>query len=296
MTLKQRIQDGPLLLDGGMGSQLIVRGVPVRRCNDSLCIESPDVVRAIHQDYIDAGSDIVITNTFGANAVMLARHDLAECSAEINQAAVQCARQAAGDAHFVLGDIGPCGDFLAPLGTLEPERLREAFGIQARALIEGGADGLIVETMSALDELAIAVEAARAAARDRPVFASMAFDRTVDGFRTMMGVDVSGMVKCLTDLRVDALGFNCGTATLDEYELLADLLVEAVGRQGVDVALFAEPNAGSPELVDGEPTWSVTPERFAQTQKRIHARGVRILGGCCGTTPDFIRAMAEAFK
>jgi methionine synthase I (cobalamin-dependent) len=294
--LREKIKQGLLLLDGAMGTELIARGIDLGKCNDNLNINSPDIISDVHRSYLQAGSDAVITNTFGANKYALARHGLAEKTSQINQAGVKLARRAGGQTHYVLGDIGPSGDFLEPLGTRRPEELRDAFTEQAEALLSAGVDGFIIETMTALDEISIAVEAVKSISGDRPVLASMSFDKATDGFRTMMGVDVEAAVSKIVTLDVDAVGFNCGTASLDEYVELAKKLVATTRRFKDDLSIFAEPNAGKPELIDGHATYKVTPEDFAIAAEKIHTAGVTILGGCCGTTPAHIWAMAQRLK
>lgn len=294
--LKDRIRQGTFLLDGAMGTQLFARGVEPGTCNDALNLDAPDIVRTVHEAYVQAGSNAVITNTFGANRLMLARHGHADRVREINAAGARIAREAAGEDRYVLGDIGPGGDFLQPLGTLEPAQLKGAFAEQAQALLEGGADGIIIETMTALDELELAIEAARSVAGDAPVFASMSFDKGAAGFRTMMGVDVPAAVQKMLSLGVGAVGFNCGTATLGEYIALAGEYVAAVRSAGEDATIFAEPNAGKPELIDGQAIYRVTPDEFADAAEKILATGIGVLGGCCGTAPEFIEAVARRAK
>jgi 5-methyltetrahydrofolate--homocysteine methyltransferase len=294
--LRARIQEGLFLLDGAMGTQLFAHGAEPGKCNDWLNVESPDMVMEIHRAYFDAGSDAVLTNTFGANRHALARHGYADKAIEINEAGAQVARKAAGDKRYVLGDIGPTGDFLEPLGTLRAEQVREAFIEQVKGLREGGVDGLIIETMTALDELSVAVEAARSAGGGLPVFASMSFDKGSAGFRTMMGVDVVTAVSKMFSLGVDVVGFNCGTATLDEYVELSKVYVAAARSAGKKVQVFAEPNAGKPELVDGQAVYRVTPEEFAAACGQILKAGIHILGGCCGSSPPHIRAVADALR
>jgi 5-methyltetrahydrofolate--homocysteine methyltransferase len=292
-NLRARIEKGVFVLDGAMGTQLFARGVEPGRCNDWLNVERPDLVLDVHKAYLDAGSDAVLTNTFGANRFALGRHGHADKAFEINKAGAQVARKAAGEGCYVLGDIGPTGDFLEPLGTLKPDEVREAFVEQIKGLCEGGVDGLIVETMTAIDELVVALEAAKSAGDGLPLFASMSYDRGPAGFRTMMGVDVATAVSLMTALGVDVVGFNCGTATLDEYVELAKEYVSAA--QG-KAQVFAEPNAGKPELVDGQAVYKVTPEEFAAACGKIHAAGIHILGGCCGSTPQHIGAVATGLK
>ena len=294
--LRTRIQEGVFLLDGAMGTQLIARGVEPGRCNDWLNVELPAMVTEIHRAYFDAGSDAVITNTFGANRYALARHGCADKAFQINQAGAQVARKAAGDQRYVLGDIGPTGDFLEPLGTLRADDVRAAFIEQVKGLLEGGVDGLIIETMTALDELEVAIDAARSAGNGLPVFASMSFDKGGAGFRTMMGVDVPTAVSKMLSLGVDAIGFNCGTASLEEYIELSKAYIAEAKPSNAKIQVFAEPNAGKPELVDGEAIYKVTPEEFAAACTRIRDAGIHILGGCCGTTPNHIHAMAQTLE
>lgn len=294
--LRARIQKDLFLLDGAMGTQLFARGAEPGKCNDWLNVEAPGMVEEIHRAYFEAGSDAVLTNTFGANRYALARHGYADRVFEINKAGAQVARQAAGSQRYVLGDIGPTGDFLEPLGMLKAEQVREAFAEQAYALREGGVDGFIIETMTALDEISVVIEAVRSAAHGLPVLASMSFDKGGAGFRTMMGVEVSAALSKMISLGVDAVGFNCGTATLDEYVELAKAYVGAAQSASRKVQVFGEPNAGKPELEDGQAVYRVTPEEFAAACAEIRTAGVPILGGCCGTSPDHIRAVAQTLK
>ena len=292
ISLRERIREGLFLLDGAMGTELIARGIEAGTCNDYLNIESPDTIFDIHRSYFQAGSDAVLTNTFGANKYALGRHGFAKRSEEINTAAAQIARRAAGEEKYVLGDIGPSGDFLEPLGGLKPEELKEAFAAQVQALLAGGVDGFIIETMTALDEITIAIEAVKSVC-ELPVFASMAFDKAGEDFRTMMGVDVESAVSKIVSLGVGTVGFNCGTVSLDEYVELAGKYVLAVKDLGKDVLIYAEPNAGKPELVDDKAVYRVSPADFVAAAEKIYSAGVNIIGGCCGTSPAHIEAMAK---
>ncbi|HUT29475.1 MAG TPA: homocysteine S-methyltransferase family protein [Sedimentisphaerales bacterium] len=292
-ALRQRTREGLLLLDGAMGTQLIARGIEAGRCSDYLNIESPEVVIDVHSAYFAAGSDAVLTNTFGGNRYALGRHGFGDKVGEINKAGAEVARGAAGNEKYVLGDIGPSGEFLAPLGTLKAEELKEAFAEQARGLLAGGVDGFIIETMTALEEIEAAIEAVKSVSGDRPVFASMAFDTAGGDYRTMMGVGVEAAVSKIVSLGVDAVGFNCGTASLDEYIELAGKFVSAVKATGQDVMILAEPNAGKPELVEDKAVYNVSPEDFAAAAEKIHSAGVTIIGGCCGTGPEHIHAVSR---
>jgi len=295
LSLKERIKQSFFLLDGAMGTQLIARGTEAGVCNDYLNIDSADIVFDVHRAYLEAGGDAVITNTFGANRYALARHGFAEEVAGINTAGAEIARRAAGDEKYVLGDIGPSGDFLEPLGSLKPDECKDAFCRQAKALLGGGVDGFIIETMTALDEIEIAIKAVKSVS-ELPLFASMSFDKAGDDFRTMMGVDVDSAVSKMVSLDVDAVGFNCGTLELDEYVELAGKYVSAVRVLSQDVLVFAEPNAGRPELVDDKAVYKVSPEDFAAAAEKIHSAGVNIIGGCCGTGPGHIEAVAKRLK
>jgi 5-methyltetrahydrofolate--homocysteine methyltransferase len=295
-SLKERIKKGPLVLDGAMGTELIARGIQVGACNEYLNIDSAGIISDIHNAYLLAGSDAIITNTFGANKYALARHGFAENVTEINKAGAQIARQAAGEEKYVLGDIGPSGDFLEPLGALKPAELKDAFTAQAEALLAGGVDGFIIETMTALDETIITAEAVKSIAGDKPVFVSMSFDRAGDSFKTMMGVSVEAAVSKIVPLNVDAVGFNCGTLSLDEYVALSEEFVTAVRALSDYVAILAEPNAGKPELIDDKAVYTVSPEDFAATAEKIRSAGVSIIGGCCGSGPAHIEAAAKRIK
>ena len=296
VSLRDRIKQDVFLLDGAMGTQLIARGIEVGKCNDYLNIEQPDIISDVHRSYFEAGSDAVITNTFGANKYALERHGLAEEVIRINKAGAQIARNAAGQEKYVLGDIGPSGDFLEPLGALKTEDLKESFVRQADALLDGGVDGFIIETMTAIEEAAIAIEAVKAIGSDLPVLASMSFDKAGEEFKTMMGVDVKAAVERIVTSGVDAVGFNCGTISLEGYIELAEKFVSAVRGMSADMVIYAEPNAGKPELVDNRAVYKVSPEDFAAAIEKIYTAGINVVGGCCGTGPEHIRATADKLK
>lgn len=283
-------------MDGAMGTELIARGIQVGACNEYLNVDSEGIISDIHKAYILTGSDAIITNTFGANKYALARHGFAENVAEINKAGARIARQAAGEEKYVLGDIGPSGDFLEPLGSLKPDGLRDAFTAQAEALLAGGVDGFIIETMTAPEETIIAIEAIKSITTDKPVLVSMSFDEAGDSFKTMMGIDVEAAVSRIVPLNVDAIGFNCGTLSLEQYMALSEKFVSAVRTLSDDIAICAEPNAGKPELIDDKAVYKVSPEDFAVAAEKMHSAGVSIIGGCCGTGPAHIEAVAKRIK
>ncbi len=291
IALKDRLQQGIFFVDGAMGTQLIEAGAPAGCCNDYLNIESPEIVRAVHQKYLDAGVDAVITNTFGANGVVLKRHEYGEKVHEINLAAAKLAREVAGDDKYVLGDIGPCGDFLEPLGMVKPDELRADFADQAAGLLAGGVDGFIIETMTALDEVKIAIKAVQSVS-DLPILASLAYDPAGDAFRTMMGVSPAQAVVQLAETGIAALGFNCGTLDMPGYVDLATEYAQAL--KGTGVLLLAEPNAGRPELEGDKAVYKLSPDAYAEAMEQIKNSGAAILGGCCGTTPAHLAAAVRA--
>jgi 5-methyltetrahydrofolate--homocysteine methyltransferase len=298
-SLKQKISDGLLFLDGAMGTQLMARGIEAGRCNEMLNIESPNLILDIHRDYFNTGIDAVYTNTFGANEITLARHNLADKAEQINLAAVEIARKAAGSERYVIGDIGPCGEFLKPLGTLKPARLKGVYAKQAKALCDGGVDGFIVETFMAVDEAKVAAQAVKSVC-NLPVFVSLAFDAAGADFRTMMGASVEMAVNEFSALGVDALGFNCGTLKMEQYLQLAEKFAKLLSNVAVPATakpvLLAKPNGGKPELVDGKAVYKLSDKDFGDWLEKIHKAGAVLIGGCCGTTPNHIKAMTTKIK
>jgi len=281
-ALEDRLGKNILLLDGAMGTQLFERGATAGGCNEKLNLDKPEIVQSVHRAYLDAGCDAVLTNTFGGSVVSLSRYSLAEQVRSINLAAAKIARMAAGDERYVLGDIGPVGDFLEPLGMLKEADLFNAFAEQARALEEGGVDGFIIETMTALNEIEVAIKAVQSVSK-KPVLASMVFDPAPDGARTMMGVSPQMAVEKLAPLGVRAIGFNCGTLDMEGYIALAKSFVTAL--RGTNILVLAEPNAGRPELRDDKAVYTLSPEAYAEAMVKIRNAGAKILGGCCGTSP-----------
>ncbi|HAL45454.1 MAG TPA: 5-methyltetrahydrofolate--homocysteine methyltransferase, partial [Phycisphaerales bacterium] len=258
--------------------------------------ESPRIISDIHLDYFKAGSEAVYTNTFGANEITLARHNLAEKTEAINAAGVKAAKEAAkiaGGDRYIIGDIGPCGDFLKPLGTLEPEVLCAAYANQAKALYNAGVDGFVVETFMAADEATEAVKGIKAVC-DLPVFVSFAFDSAGSDFRTMMGASVEMEISIFAEMGVDAIGFNCGTLKMEQYLQLTEKFVKLL--KGKNVAVLAKPNGGKPELEDGKAVYTLEDKEFGQWMEKIHKAGAAILGGCCGTSPAHIKAMTKKLK
>ena len=292
-SLADQIKNGLLILDGAMGTQLMANGIQPDKCNDYLNIDSPELIVRIHSAYFDAGSDAVLANSFGANKFTLVRHGHSEIAEKINFAAAQNARKAAGEDRYVIGDIGPTGDFLKPLGTLDADELKAAFAEQAKGLADGGVDGFLIETMTALDEAVITVEAIQSVCT-LPIFVSFAYGPAGKNYKTMMGIDIDSAVSQIIPLGINAIGFNCGTIPMGDYVKLTEKYAQALA--GSDTIILAEPNAGLPELVDGKTVYRLEPGEYAEFAKKIADAGAGIIGGCCGTTPEHIKALAKRLK
>lgn len=296
-NLLDELNKRPLLCDGGMGTQLIAAGMQLGESAEAWNVNRTDAVRGIHERYRAAGCELITSNTFGGTAAALARHGLGEQVRALNEAGAKLAAEAAGEGAFVLGDIGPFGGFLEPLGETRPDELRAMFKEQAQALLAGGADVIVVETMSDPNEMACGIQAAKEAGAERDgvtVIATYAFERAQDGtFRTMMGVTVEAALKAAIEAGADVVGSNCGTSLdLDDYVDLARELVAAAG----DVPVIIQPNAGSPIREGENIRYPATPEDMAKVVPRLLEIGVRIVGGCCGTTPDHLREMKKALE
>ncbi len=273
-----------LVFDGAMGSLLYERGVFVTQNFEQLNVTRPDVVRKIHEDYVTGGAQVITTNTFGANSFCLDRHGLGDQVRAYNLAGARLARQAAGDDVWVAGSIGPSGLVPGVASEAELELASRSFAEQVAALAEGGADVLVLETFRHLGEIRIALEAARRAAPDLPIIASMAFspgETVADGSRP------EHVAATLRDWGADALGVNCG----DGPQLA---LAIADRMRGAGLPLCVQPNAGLPRTVDGRLLYMATPEYFDVFARRTVQVGATMIGGCCGTTPDHIRWMAKS--
>lgn len=292
MTLGKAIRSRQLLCDGGMGTQLVLRGLKAGDVPEMWNLNRLQDVADVHRAYANAGCEMVTTNSFGASSVALARHGLADRMGELNQSAVRAARSSVPATTFVLGDIGPLTVMLEPYGDLSEQAAEESFEMQAAALASGGVDGFIIETMSDPNELSSAIRAARRTAPDLPIIATCAFSRSHDGsFRTMMGTSAEDAMLAAIEAGADVVGANCGTSlSLPDYHDLAAALLDGAKATPVIV----QPNAGSPKLVDGSYVYDATPEAMGQLAHDLYRAGVRIVGGCCGTTPLHLASMRGA--
>jgi homocysteine S-methyltransferase len=283
----ERLRERPLLGDGAMGTLLYARGVPLDACFDVLNVNEPKIVQGIHAEYIQAGSDWIETNTFGASRFKLGVHGLSAAVREVNLRGAKLARdvrETMGRDVFVLGSMGPLGKYLAPLGSVTHEEARAAFLEQAEGLLEGGVDAFVVETFSDLVELRLAVEAIRAIT-DLPVIASVAFTQDHVTFLGHTPVEVA---RTLHGLPIQGLGANCSVGSSTLYDVLEQMLPEAAG-----LPVIIQPNAGLPSRVGERLIYISSPAYMAEYAARMIGAGARLVGGCCGTTADHIRAMRE---
>jgi len=283
-----RLNSAPLLCDGAMGTLLYAKGIFINRSYDELNLSQPEMIRGVHQEYLHSGAEIIETNTFGANSFRLGRHSIADKTKEINLAGARLARDAAKSFDvWVAGSVGPLGIRIEPLGKTSFEEARAAFREQIEALSEGGVDLLIMETFGYVEELHQALLAAREVNPKLPVVASVTVD---EDSNCLDGSDPETFTKKLSDWGADVIGVNCSigpVAMLDAVERM---------RASTTLPLAAQPNAGMPRSVEGRNIYLCSPEYMASYARKFVAAGVRLVGGCCGTTPDHIRSMKSALR
>ncbi len=291
-TFQELLETGEVILaDGGMGTLLMAFGLGRGVAPEIWNIEQPEQVRKIHRDYTDAGAQIILTNSFGGNRRRLAFHDLSERTLELNRAAARIARfeaEAVEVPVLVGGSMGPTGALMVPLGDLTPEEAQSIFEEQAEALIEGGVDVLWIETMSDLQEVQAAIVGCRGVAPDFPIVATMTFD--AHG-HTSMGVSPQAAVEALGGLDLVAIGGNCGNGPVE-----IEAVIEAMHAADPDAVLVAKSNAGTPRMEGDRQVYDASPEVMAEHTLRVKDLGARIIGACCGSTPEHIRAMGHALR
>ncbi len=283
--IEKLISSGTVITDGSWGTQMQRRGLARGECPDSWNLNHPDRVEEVASLYVSSGSKIILTNTFGANRFVLGKLGLAEKASEINKKGVEISKRAAKDRAFVFASMGPSGKMLAMKDVTEAE-LREAFEEQASAIAGAGADGIVVETMMDLEEAKIASLAAKATGL--PVVASMVFDAGKNKDRTMMGVTPEQAVEALSAIGVDAIGANCGQGIEGFIPICARM--SAVTR----LPLWMKPNAGIPEVIDGEIVYKTTAEEFGRFIPDLIWAGASFIGGCCGTDEGYVRAIIKS--
>ena len=276
-----------LLADGATGTNYQTMGIAPGIAPEEWVLDEPEKVVELHRRFVAAGSDLILTCTFGATSLRLADGPLAGEARDVNRRAAELARAAAGDRVLVAGSLGPTGQLIEPYGTLTREAAVEAYAEQAAALAEGGVDLLVLETFFALEEGLWAAEGVRAAT-GLPLVASFSFDQ---GTRTMMGLTPTEVVAAFDPLGVAAIGANCGRS-LDDTDAIVDELLAA----GPSAPLWVKPNAGVPRMVGDAVVYDAGPEDLAAHLRGYAARGVRIVGGCCGSTPEHVAAIAAALE
>jgi methionine synthase I (cobalamin-dependent)/5,10-methylenetetrahydrofolate reductase len=286
-TFRELIEDGrPHLFDGAMGTMLYARGVYINRCYDELNLAQPDLVADVHRAYVRAGAEIVETNSYGANRLKLARHGIEERLHDVNAAAARIARQAAGGRALVAGAMGPLGVRIEPYGPTSVDEARELFREQAAGLLDGGVDLFILETFSDLEEIHQAIQAVRGLC-DLPVVAQMVIRE--DG-RSPFGTEASEMLARLDGWGADVVGLNCSVGPSAMLRVVDRLLA------ATEKPLSLQPNAGLPREVDGRTMYMASPEYMASHTARLLRKGVRFVGGCCGTTPEHLARMADSVR
>ncbi|NTV34493.1 MAG: hypothetical protein HGA50_14545 [Deltaproteobacteria bacterium] len=275
-----------VIFDGAMGTMLMAAGLKAGETPELWNIEKPSLVTEIHRKYYEAGSDVVHTNTFGGNAIKLADRGLSDRMEAINVEAAKLAREACPAGKFVAGDIGPTGKLIKPLGDLVIEEAEEAFFRQAQALLKGGVDLISIETMFSLEEALAGLRAAKRLG-EAPVIAALTFNRTKKGFFTMMGEGVNQAVSAFEGAGADVIATNCSLGSRDMIDLTKEL------RAATRKPILVQPNAGKPLTQKGVTSYLQTPVEFAQDGKEIRNSGADMIGGCCGTSPEFIRALVQ---
>jgi len=276
-----------VIADGAWGTQLAERGLEPGEAPEAWVLTQPDAVRDVAAAYVASGAEIVLTNTFGGSRLKLAKAGLEDEAEEINRVATELSKDAAEGRALVFASIGPTGEFMQPLGLVTEDEMVAAFAEQVQAMSAGGTDGILVETMTDLGEAKAALRAAKEHF-DGPVVVSMTFDKGLKGYATMMGVRPEQAAEELQAAGADIVGSNCGHGIENMVEVI-ELMAPAT-----DLPMWAKPNAGMPKLVAGRTVFDETPEEMAAHFEALVAAGARIIGGCCGTTPDHIRALVDA--
>ncbi len=283
--IESLIKNGPVVTDGSWGTQMQKRGLKRGQCPDSWNLSHADQVRAVAEEYVAAGSQVILTNTFGASRLALANYQLAGKTAEINSAGVRISKEAAGDRAPVFASIGPSGKMLVT-GETNPDELRMAFEEQADAQAQAGADGIIVETMIDIEEARIAGMAARQTGL--PVIVSMVYDSGENKDRTMMGNSPEEVAAEISKIGIDGIGANCGQG-IEAFLPICRRL-----RQATELPIWIKPNAGLPEIVDDEVVFRTTPGEFVDFVPDLIRAGANFIGGCCGTNRGFVSAIRQA--
>ena len=287
-NILNRLQRGEIIVgDGALGTELMKRGLKHGEPPELFNVENPQIIEEIARLYIDAGAEIIETNTFGASPLRLERFSLENRMEELNRAAVEAARRAVGDKAYIAGSVGPSAKNLEPLGDADPEQLFESFAAQIRVLVAAGADIICIETMMDIAEAVLAVKAARSVGAEIPIIATMTFNKTPQGFFTLMRNSVKDAAVALRDAGADIVGSNCG----DGMENMVGIAREF--RQCTKLPIIIQGNAGLPTEGENGLVYPDTPEYMAGKAAELLELGVQIIGGCCGAAPEHIRAISS---
>lgn len=292
--LLEAIRERRLVCDGAMGTQLMLAGLESGNCGELWNLIHPERVLAIQRRYVEAGADCLITNTFGGSPLMLKRHGADQDLRAINQAGARIAKEAFGDrVGYVLGDIGPLGAILEPYGDLSEADARAALDQQASALVDAGVDAIIIETQTSLEELGVAIDAAKAAGAPC-IIASLAYDLSADGtfYKTMMGISPEQAAEFVESRGAHIIALNCGTG----MDMPGAAKVVRIYRESCKLPTMVQPNAGLPVLEKGKAVYKQPPEETARAVPDVLAAGANIVGSCCGSTPEHTRAIRQAVQ
>jgi len=286
MHILDKVKESGLIFDGAMGSMLIAAGLKGGKISELWNLENPQVIEDIHKAYFDAGSDVAVTNSFGASAFKLKKMGVDADPEKINRLAVEIARRAAGPGQYVAGGMGPLGEMLQPAGLLTQEEAQKHYEDQAKFLAGGEIDFFIIETIFDLNEILAAIKAIRRVS-DLPIFSTMTFQKKPSGFFTLMGNKPGESMNRLKEAGASVVGANCSLDSETMVELAKII------RDSVDGPVMIQPNAGAPKNVGDNVVYPETVDFFCDNILTMKRMGIDVVGGCCGTTPDFIRAMAE---
>ena len=281
------IQEIVLVSDGAIGSLLFEKGLNPGDCPERFNLKHPEVLAEIAQAYLQAGADIIQTNTFGASPLKLSDYNLDDKTEEINQTAVEIIKQVVDSKALVSGSIGPTGKMLLPYGDIEPAAMKENYKRQIDILIESGVDLLCIETMTDLNEAVIAIQSAREISQNIPIISTMTFDVIPQGCVTIMGNRIPEVCAKLEEVGANVIGSNCGNGTKNMITIAKEFIANT------QLPVIIQSNAGIPAIIDDQVVYQETPEEFADFTKILLELGVSIIGGCCGTTPDHIRAIRQ---
>ena len=285
MKLLEQVNQTGLLFDGAMGTMLMKKGLDDDKVSEQIILDNPDILKEIHQEYFSAGADLVTTNTFGGSRLKLEKADLDDKVGTINKEAAQIARKIAGD-KFVAGDLGPSGYMLEPLGEMSEEEIQDNFAEQAYILTEAGVDLILIETMYDLNEILAALQGVKSVT-DKPVFTTMTFERKPQGFVTVMGNKVENSMQKLLEEGADVVGANCTIGSDDMVDLSKEI------REATANPVMVQPNAGMPENTGEKIIYPEEADIFSDNIKKIKEIGIEVVGGCCGTDPEYIKKINQ---